>query len=514
MRASAAIKIGVAFALATAAAVGCTALPPLAPRTPSTAFTDTAGTRLGAAIGPLLAQHPGQSGVYPLADGHDAFAARALLASGAERSLDVQYYIWHGDLTGTLLLDALRSAAARGVRVRLLLDDNNTSGLDPVLLGLALMPNVEVRLFNPFALRSWRGVGYLTDFARLNRRMHNKSFTVDNQVTIVGGRNVGDEYFGAGDDFLFVDLDVLAVGPAVREVSSDFDRYWNSASAYPVTAIVHGDDAEEPQALARRAEERRREPAARDYIEALRKLPFVEQLLQGRLALEWAPARLVSDDPAKALGKSADQERLAVALRKAMGDPERSVDLVSPYFVPGKETTAALAGMARRGVHVRVLTNSLQATDVAAVHAGYAKWRRDLLAAGVSLYELRRMDDGATQQRRIGGSSSSSLHAKTFGVDGKRVFVGSFNLDPRSIELNTEMGLVTDSPALAAQLAQRLDTSMPAKAFEVRLDADGKLVWLQRTGDKVTTYHEEPGTSAWKRAGVRVLSWLPIDWLL
>jgi len=197
-----------------------------------------------------------------------------------------------------------------------------------------------------------------------------------------------------------------------------------------------------------------------------------------------------------------------------MGEPQRSVDLVSPYFVPGREATATLAGMAQRGVHVRVLTNSLQATDVAAVHAGYAKWRRALLEAGVSLYELRRMDDGATQQRRIGGSSSSSLHAKTFGVDGQRVFVGSFNLDPRSIDLNTEMGLVIDSPVLAGQLSARLNESMPDKAFEVRLDADGKLVWLQRTGEGVTTYHEEPGTSAWKRAGVRVLSWLPIDWLL
>lgn len=514
MRASAAIKIGVTIALAAAAVFGCTSLPPLAPRAPSTAFADTAGTRLGAAIAPLLAQHPGQSGIHALADGHDAFAARALLASRAERSLDVQYYIWHDDLTGTLLLDALRSAAARGVRVRLLLDDNNTSGLDPVLLGLSRMPNVEVRLFNPFALRSWRGVGYLTDFARLNRRMHNKSFTVDNQVTIVGGRNVGDEYFGASDDFLFVDLDVLAVGPAVQEVSREFDRYWNSASAYPVSALVPADDAEDAQALARRAEELRARPAAHAYIEALRKLPFVEQLVQRRLPLEWAATHVLSDDPAKALGKERKQERLSVTLGKAMGEPRRSVDLVSPYFVPGKEATATLSGLAQHGVHVRVLTNSLQATDVAAVHAGYAKWRRALLEAGVSLYELRRMDDGATQQRRIGGSSSSSLHAKTFGVDGQRVFVGSFNLDPRSIDLNTEMGLVIDSPVLAGQLSARLNESMPDKAFEVRLDTDGKLVWLQRTGEGVTTYHEEPGTSAWKRAGVRVLSWLPIDWLL
>jgi putative cardiolipin synthase len=514
MRAAGVAKIGAALALAAAAVLGCTTLPPLAPRMPSAALADTDNTRLGTAIAPLAAQHPGQSGIYALADGREAFAARALLAHRAERSLDVQYYIWHDDLTGTLLLDALRSAAARGVRVRLLLDDNNTAGLDPVLLALSRQPNVEVRLFNPFALRAWRSVGYLTDFARLNRRMHNKSFTVDNQVTIVGGRNVGDEYFGAGDDFLFVDLDVLAVGPAVQAVSHDFDRYWNSPSAYPVAALVQAQDAQAPQALAQHAEELRRQPAARAYLEAMRQLPFVEQLVQRTLPLDWAPARLVSDDPAKVLGQAHPQTRVATKLGELMGEPRQALDIVSPYFVPGKETTGMLSDLARRGVKVRVLTNSLQATDVAAVHAGYAKWRRQLLEAGVSLYELRRMDDGATQRRRIGGSSSSSLHAKTFGVDGQRIFVGSFNLDPRSIDLNTEMGLVIDSPAMAGQLATRLGQSTPDKAFEVHLDGNGKLVWLQRTGQGVRSYMEEPGTSAWKRAGVRILSWLPIDWLL
>ena len=512
MRASAFLKGGAALAFAAVMVLGCASLPPLPARTASSAFVDTTDTRLGAAIAPLAAAHPGLSGILPLADGREAFAARALLAQRAERSLDVQYYIWHGDLTGTLLLDALRSAAARGVRVRLLLDDNNTDGLDPLLLALDRVPNVEVRLFNPFAWRGWRPIGYLTDFARLNRRMHNKSFTADNQATIVGGRNIGDEYFGAGDDFLFVDLDVLAIGPVVQDVSRDFDRYWNSASAYPVASLVDG--AASPDELARQAAGLRVQPAARSYIEALRTLPFVEQLAQRSLALEWSAARLVSDDPGKVLGTAAPQSRMAVQLGALLGEPRQRVDLVSPYFVPGKETTRTLSDMARQGIHVRVLTNSLQATDVAAVHAGYAKWRRDLLEAGVSLYELRRMDDGATQQRRIGGSSSSSLHAKTFGVDGRRIFVGSFNLDPRSIALNTEMGLVIDSAALAGQLDAKLSQDMPVQAYEVRLDANGKLVWLERTRSGVVEHDQEPGTGVWKRAGVRVLSWLPIDWLL
>ncbi|MBA4094770.1 MAG: hypothetical protein C0489_11885, partial [Candidatus Accumulibacter sp.] len=415
-----------ALVVLAVAAYGCSALPPPGQRTASVALDGTHTTRLGQAIAPLAAVHPGRSGVHPLIDGRDAFAARILLARSAERSLDVQYYIWRGDLTGTLMLDTLRSAAARGVRVRLLLDDNNTGGLDPILAAFDREPNVEVRLFNPFALRRWRGFGYLTDFSRLNRRMHNKSFTADSQATIVGGRNIGDEYFGVAGEMLFVDLDVLAVGPVVRDVSQDFDRYWNSASAYPVAALVDGTDAEPPAALAQRAAALREQPGAQRYLEAIRTSPFAEQLVQRRLPLEWSVTRLVSDDPAKVLGQADPEERMAVGLRKLLGEPKRQLDLVSPYFVPSKEAAQTLGDIARGGVRVRVLTNSLEATDVAAVHAGYAKWRRELIAAGVSLFELRRRWGPELPQAGKGrfGSSASSLHAKTFGVDGRAVYIG------------------------------------------------------------------------------------------
>ena len=514
---AAALRIGAGVLVAAAAATyGCTSLPPLGARTASVALADTAGTRLGQAIAPMAAAHPGRSGIYALSDGRDAFAARVLLARGAERSLDVQYYIWRDDLTGTLMLDALRSAAARGVRIRLLLDDNNTAGLDPVLTALDRDPNVEVRLFNPFGARSWRSLGYLTDFSRLNRRMHNKSFTADNQVTIVGGRNVGDEYFGVDGDKLFVDLDVMAVGPVVRDTSQDFDRYWNSASAYPVTALVDPSAAEAADALALRAAQLRTRPQAQRYLEAIRTSPFVEQLAQQRLPLEWSTTQLVSDDPAKALGQAAPDERMVADLGKLLGEPKAQVDLVSPYFVPSKRAAQSLVDIARRGVKVRVLTNSLEATDVAAVHAGYAKWRHELLRAGVSLYELRRRwgpEPPDTGRGRF-GSSASSLHAKTFGVDSRSVFVGSFNMDRRSIDLNTEMGFVIDSPALAQRLGKTLDDSIPETAYEVRLDEEGKLYWIERSNGKTLRYDQEPGTTMWKRAGVRVLSILPIDWLL
>ena len=496
---------------------GCAALPSLEGRVASSVITDTDDTRLGMAIAPLAAQHPGVSGIYPLADGRDAFAARALLAAAAERSLDVQYYIWHKDITGTLLFDALRQAAERGVRVRLLLDDNNTSGMDQILTMLGKQKNIDIRLFNPFVPRSPRALAFVTDFSRVNRRMHNKSFTADNQATIVGGRNVGDEYFGAAGDVLFADLDVLAVGPVVDEVSHEFDRYWNSASAYPaqllLTRPVEG-DAATIAAEADRIDDTR---AAGEYVQALRTSPFVRQLMERQLPFEWAKTRMISDDPAKVLDQARPGTGVAENLENLLGVPHKELDLISPYFVPGKAGTQAFADLAHKGVGVRILTNALEATDVAAVHAGYAKWRKPLLEAGVLLYESRRSWEAGDAREQPGrfGSSASSLHAKTFAVDDQRIFVGSFNFDPRSIELNTEMGLVIDSPALAGQLGQAMRTTIPQRAYQVLLNPDGSLYWIARNANGTTTrYDTEPGASVWKRMGVAILSVLPIDWLL
>jgi putative cardiolipin synthase len=348
------------------------------------------------------------------------------------------------------------------------------------------------------------------DFMRLNRRMHNKSFTADNQVTIIGGRNVGDEYFGAAGEISFADLDVIAAGPVVRAVSDDFDLYWNSPSSYPLVLLAP--DAAAAPALQPDAE-------AQVYMEAIKRSAFLEQLVEGSLPLEWARARFVSDDPAKVMGTAAPEANIAFKLKDILGEPQRSLDLVSPYFVPGKEGTAAFVDLAKKGTRTRILTNSLEATDVAAVHAGYAKWRKPLLESGVTLYELRReaTDEPSRDTRGSGsgiGSSDASLHAKTFGVDGTRVFVGSFNFDQRSIHLNTEMGMVIDSPALATRLTETLDRTLPTRAYEVKLDDRGSVIWLERRGDQVIRHEKEPGTSWFKRAAVKALSWLPIDWLL
>ena len=498
--------------------VGCGSMPPPQGRTASVALAEeqALATTLGQAIAPHAQAHPGASGIFALVDPRDAFAARIWLARSAERTLDVQYYIWHKDLTGTLLLDALRHAAERGVRVRLLLDDNGTAGLDADLMALDAHPQIEVRLFNPFRVRSPKWLGYLTDFSRANRRMHNKSFTADNQASIVGGRNVGDEYFGATEGVLFSDLDVVAAGPVVQEVSRDFDRYWASESAYPVARVLPPVDPGQLQSLAAEASRIEGDPLATAYMAAIRELPFVHDLRRGALQLEWSPTRLVSDDPAKGLDEAGSDGLMLRQLTAIVGTPTRSVDLVSPYFVPTATGTQAFAEMARRGVQVRVLTNALEATDVAAVHAGYARWRKPLLEAGVVLYELRRQAAPGARNVRAGpfGSSGSSLHAKTFAIDGTRAFVGSFNFDPRSIHLNTELGFVIDSPGLARRIDQVFDRQVPADAYRVQLDAQGQLYWEEQVDGATVRHTTEPGAGVLKRLGVRLLSWLPIEWLL
>lgn len=511
------IMICIVAALLMLAVIGwCSRLPSLEGRTTSTALLDTAGTRLGRSITPLVEAHPGLSGIYPLEDSRNAFAARALLAEVAERTLDVQYYIWQNDMTGTLLFEALHAAADRGVRVRFLLDDNTTQGLDPILAALDSHPNIEVRLFNPFVVRRPR-ISYLTDFFRANRRMHNKSFTVDNQVTVIGGRNIGDEYFGAAaEGSLFVDFDVAAVGPVVTEVSQDFDRYWASASSYPLDRIVHSVEPARIADVAAAAVRVASDPAAVAYTTAIRESSFVRAVVERRLGFEWAVTHMISDDPAKGLGRAPAEELFHHQLRRIIGDPVSDLELVASYLVPGEVGTDAFVAMARRGVKVRILTNSLEASDVPAVYSGFARQRKPLLEAGITLYEMRRLSPDAGERKLAGpfGSSGSSLHAKTFSVDRSRFFVGSFNFDPRSRKLNTELGFVVDSPVLARKIEAAFHDSIPANSYELHLSDDGQLYWTEHRDGRLLRYEREPGTSRGLRAGVWILSHLRIEWLL
>lgn len=468
---------------------------------------------LADALADLARENAGKTGIAPLQNGADAFAARMVLADAAVSSIDAQYYIWHNDLTGALLLDALKRAADRGVRVRLLLDDNGTSGLDPQIAQLDAHPMAEVRLYNPFNLRRFKLLSYTFDFFRLNRRMHNKSFTVDNHVTILGGRNVGDEYFGTGEVALYVDLDVLAAGAAVSDVSSDFDTYWNSPPVHPATPIVgaaSGDDAINALLGRFRASEQ-----MQTYREILDSSEIVAKLTQGTLPLEWTDAVLVSDKPAKGQGLVRRKDLLVTRLSDAVGPVQKRFDGVSPYFVPGAIGVRNFADMETAGAQVRLLTNSLEATDVVPVHAGYAKRREDLLDAGVRLFELRRTGAPDAPTDRLGpfGSSGSSLHAKTFAVDGKRVFVGSFNFDPRSISLNTEMGLLIDSETMAGRLHEAFDNGLGGLAWEVRQE-NGDLVWIDPQAPEAAPQMSEPGVSTMRSLAITVVGWLPVEWLL
>lgn len=480
---------------------------------------DTADTRIGRAVAPAVANHPHLTGVYTLAEPLDAFAIRFQLANVAERSIDAQYFIWRGDAAGNLLFQALARAADRGVRVRLLLDDYYTGGLDATLGALGAHANLDVRLYNPFVLRDARAVNMVTDFARVNRRMHNKSFTVDNQASVVGGRNVANAYFAAGSGMAFADLDVIAVGEAVGEVSREFDVYWNSPSAYPVSSLLRQPAPRADGNLDTTLASTGNDAESGVLLDAARQSVVGPKLFEGTLDFQWVTARAVYDDPAKTLDATGDAGVLLFPqLVRDMQPVEKSLDLISPYFVPGEYGAAALAALAGRGVKVRILTNSLASSDVKVVHSGYARRREALLRAGVALYELKPTAAGESHEHEqdwFGVGSLSALHAKTFAVDGARGFVGSFNFDQRSALLNTEMGLVVESAALARRIGETFDTVVPRVAYEVRLAPDGRnLEWIERTGAGETRYDTEPATSWWLRAGVNLLQLLPIEWLL
>ncbi|HEY0209035.1 phospholipase D family protein [Acerihabitans sp.] len=472
--------------------------------------------RIGQAISRLTHVHPEQSGIYPLSDGLDAFAARMKLADLAEQTLDLQYYIWNKDMSGMLLYSVVQRAADRGVKVRLLLDDNNTRGLDRILLALDQHPNIEVRLFNAFQTRTVRAFSYLTDFSRLNRRMHNKSFTVDNQATIIGGRNVGDAYFSAGGDQLFTDLDVLAIGPVVEQVGRDFQRYWDCRSVCPLSRAVRPSRLGGKNSISSMMGQVSLNPHAERYVKRLERADFFVQLQAGSLPFIWARTRLLSDDPAKALGQVADHGLLTSRIKSVIDEPLQRLDIISPYFVPTRAGVEQLAALAAKGVKIAVLTNSLNANDVAIVHAGYAKWRRVLLTHGIELYELKRNSTELHQPRDRGltGKSGSSLHAKTFSVDSREVFVGSFNFDPRSAMLNTEMGFVIGSEELAETIHRLFIGTLRQNAYQVCLDEQGKMYWREYQDEREVIHRREPATNIVERWLIRALYHLPVDWLL
>jgi putative cardiolipin synthase len=492
---------------------GCASLPSDVERAPSQLIAETSATRLGRELQPLVAQHPGQSGFYGLTEGTEAFALRLDLIRSAEKSLDVQYYIWHDDLTGKVLYNQLLAAADRGVRVRILLDDLDTAGKDAMLNVIDAHPNVELRLFNPFANRQRRFLDFLTDTRRVNRRMHNKTLTADNQATIFGGRNIGDEYFDATEEFGFSDLDVLAIGPVVTEVSQSFDLYWNSEWVYPLAAFVHDRPvgADEIAAFRNESDVFLDAAVTSDYADALRALEIAELSGLADLDFSWGDWKLVYDQPGKVDADSvAAETHLAPVLKGFIDDTRSELLIVSPYFVPGTNFTAELVELVNSGTRVRVMTNSLAANDVPLVHAGYMRYRKDLLRGGVELYEFKPLKDltheAETGKGQWSGSSRASLHGKYLGFDRRYLFVGSFNLDARSVALNTELGVIFESPKDAESMAAAFDQLAMVKGYRLSLTDDGDLAWVTLDGGEEKRFEKEPQTAAWTRFSTRVMS--------
>jgi putative cardiolipin synthase len=522
------------FALVLAAwAVGCASLPSNVQRTPSQAISAPEQTALGQLVERKHAQDGARSDSgFVLLDTVDAaYSSRLTLIRAAQRSIDLQYYAMHADSSTELLLEALRAAARRGVRIRVLLDDFNTVGKDAQVLRLAFEPNVQVRLFNP--LPGSRDslvehiLGSLRDTDRIAKRMHNKLFIVDNAIGITGGRNLGDEYFGADGKSNFVDIDVLAVGRVVRDMSANFDHYWNNDLSYPMQSLVKpgdleklrkgsddskGDDPSRPSPLPVAAAA---QPANGMVLPNIEPRDVARQE-RGDMNLQalhftWASSALLTDKPGK-IGPDDDEvnagDTVVDGLLHLMDGARQDVLIVSPYFVPGPLMMERFRQLRQRGVRVRVLTNSLASNDAPAAHAGYARYRKDLLSAGVELHEMRAAqgaDSGSGGSGAAGlgsggggsktGASHSSLHSKAVIIDGRMSVIGSMNLDLRSQTKNSEVGLVIRSRAFATACASRIDEMIDRASYVVMRHGEG-FIWKAPQGAGFKDETSEPLATA------------------
>ena len=498
---------------------GCATLPKDFERPESYAYTDTDDTLLGKARLHEKEAHPGKSGFLPFGNGLDAFVARALLAHGAERSIDAQYFILQSDLIGRLFVDQLLKAADRGVRIRLLVDDMELEGRDLGAAALDSHPNMEVRIFNPFSRKTGRTSQLLTRFGSVTRRMHNKSFTVDNQAAILGGRNIGSEYFEAHPKLAFSDLDVLIIGPVVKEVSASFDLYWNSELAYPAT-VLKGEPPtpHEIEEMRQRLNEFVAQQADSAYLQALRDSSLANRIRRNEVRYNWGEAAVIYDQPEKILHDFSKSEyHLTPKLKPYLEGITEELIIFSPYFVPGKSGVGFLKQLREQGVRVRILTNSLSSTDVGLVHSGYAKYRKDLLRAGVELYEMNMKFNKKERKEKKGKHESpkATLHAKSFVFDRKQVFIGSLNLDPRSVYHNTEIGVILTSTEIANEMGDWFDQNIERVGFRLELytDENGyeKIRWHGLEDGKQRVFTVDPYTGFWQRFRIGLMSLLPIE---
>jgi phosphatidylserine/phosphatidylglycerophosphate/cardiolipin synthase-like enzyme len=510
---------------------GCAGLPQHVKKIPSEALQSPQNTELGRIV---QQSEDGNaktlSGVRLLASGEEALDSLIALADHAERTIDLQYYIIHHDESSQELLNHVRSAADRGVRVRVLVDDLNTAGEDRHFLHLSQHGDIEVRVFNPFpggrsAIWS-RILTSMSDIARINHRMHNKLFVADNELAITGGRNIGDEYFTLDKRSNFIDLDVVAAGPIVPQLSASFDAFWNSKYAYPIASLAGHPSAPGPAAprTARGSEAAAGSGTAGNSHAAASGLPTAQspsapapqsmeaewlnrELDRRRLKLDWVPATVLADRPAKIASDTAPEQEETIAnnIAALLRTTQHELIVISPYFVPGAEGMTLIRDLVNRGVHVRVLTNSLASTDAPIVHNGYARYRVALLRMGVELSEVR----PKLGQKRVRfhpfRSSNASLHAKAIVIDQRTVFIGSLNMDERSARFNSELGLVMRSSEIARQVTSLLDDISADGSYKLALDPRGHIVWSSGEGADAKIWHSDPETTRWQRFTLKLL---------
>ncbi|WP_312679278.1 phospholipase D family protein [Stutzerimonas nitrititolerans] len=468
---------------------------------------------------------PGHSGFRLLSASSEAFAARMKMIRAAQVSLDVQYYIVHDGLTTRALVNELLEAADRGVRVRVLLDDLTSDGSDYRIATLAAHPNVLIRVFNPLHLgRSnilTRSLGRLLNLSQQHRRMHNKLILADGSLAIVGGRNLGDEYFDADQTLNFTDIDLLGAGPVAAQLAISFDQYWNHSLSVPIQQFLRRPPSVDELAEARRqlddyleTERARGDPRYRKLLVEQRQTTLDQWLRE----LTWAPSEALWDHPDKISAEGMPDPSLLLTsqLQPTLDNVRQELTLVSAYFVPTDEGVDYFARLAQANVDIQVLTNSLEATDVPAVHGGYAPYRHELLRLGVRLFELRRQPD---QEARfsLSGDSESSLHSKAAIFDRQSVFLGSLNFDPRSVLWNTEVGILVHSPELASEAHQlTLEGAAPAISYEVRLiETDGRerLIWIAEDHGRRVVLHKEPG-GLWRRLNAWIADVIGLERML
>ncbi len=489
---------------------GCASVPKDYPRTESSAFKDHQSTAIGKYFAKAAARHPGESGFAIIRNPRPAFTARVALTDLAEKTLDLQYYLWEPDVTGRILAERVVQAADRGVRVRVLVDDMTLSGRDAAVAAMDAHPNIEIRVFNPLAHRKARALDFIVDFNRVNHRMHNKFMVMDNAVAVVGGRNIGNHYFGVDTEANFRDLDIAAGGPVVREISNVFDHFWNGPWSVPIAALVDRPYTEED--LRATLKTVREQIAEGNYPHPLNQdLTALKSELMGIFdKFIWAPGRIVWDDPAEIVA-SGKTSTLNEGLYKRLGRIDTELLMESAYFAPRERGVDFLIGLHERGASIRVLTNSLASNDVLAAHAGYTEHREELIAGGVELYELR-PDPGPVSKKLLSGSSKAALHTKAIVFDRKDVFIGSMNLDPRSGDINTEAGLYVESPELAAQVIDYMDEGVrPENSYRVLLDENGKLYWVTVSDGEEVRYDTDPHSTGMQRFIAHLIRILPVE---